>query len=226
MRAHASKARRTLISKRTATKRTANRGALAFSEAALDSLARLEPTSANAELEIDLRLEARLALGATAQLTQLLTYAKEAETRARGIGDARRALTAGVHKASALTYVGTPEEAISAAEEALRSALKAHTPRTELVARYILAQSNYTAGNYRVTADLIVKARDQLSEKEKHERIGTAGTTLVLLDVMEALARASMGEFEVTKRLVAAATAFARETGRPYDNISSAYGRW
>jgi tetratricopeptide (TPR) repeat protein/adenylylsulfate kinase-like enzyme len=208
-----------------ATEQSAYSGALTFCEAALDGLGRLEPTKANAELEIDLRLEARLALGATGQLTQFLTYAKEAETKARAINDARRVLTAGMHKAHALTFVGTPEEAIPAAEEALGSALRAHIPQTELVARYVLAESNYAAGNFRVAADLIVKARDQLSENDRRGRIGTTGTTLVLLDVMEATARASMGEFEMARRLSAAATALARETGRPYDNITSAYGQ-
>jgi len=199
-------------------------GALAFIETALDGLARLEPSRANTELEIDLRLEARPALATTGELVRFLTYAKEAEAKARAINDPRRALTAGLHKAHALAFVGTPAEAIATAEEMLGFALKARMPQIELVARYILAQSNYTAGKFRVAADVIVETRNQLSEKEKHDRIGTTGTTLVLFDVMEATARASMGEFDAANRLWAAAIGLARETGRPYDRITSAYG--
>ena len=130
-----------------AIERSAYRGALAFSEAALDALSRLEQSKANTELAIDIRLEARLALGATAQLTQLLAYATDAETKARAIGDSKRALTAVIQKASALTYVGASRQALATGEEALQAALAARVPQIELVAHFLLAQCNYAAGN-------------------------------------------------------------------------------
>ncbi len=203
---------------------SAYRSSLGFIEAALAALDHIEPTRAVAELEIDLRLEARIALGATADLNQMLAYAKQAETKAQQIGDSRRVLSATVQKASALIFLGAAEESLSAGEAALKAALAARVPQIELVARYILAQSNYTAGRYRAAADLIGIARGRLPEADQLARMGTTGTTLVLLDVMEAIACAWLGEFQAVDFRLAEAVDLATKTARPYDRVACAYG--
>ena len=178
-----------------AMEQSAYRSSIGFFEAALAAIEHIEPSRSLLEQEIDLRLEARIAFGATAELNRLVTYAKEAEAKALQIGDARRALAAKMHKANALTYIGAADEALSAGEEALAAATAAQVPQIQVVASYILAGSNYTAGRFRKAAELITAARERLPGTERLGRMGTTGTTLVLLDVMETIARARLGEF-------------------------------
>jgi class 3 adenylate cyclase/tetratricopeptide (TPR) repeat protein len=207
-----------------AIERSAYRTSLTFFEAALAALDHIEPSRPALELGIDLRLDARIALGATADLNRLVAYAKEAEAKALQIGDARRALTAKMHKANALIYVGAAEESLSAAEEALAAATAARSRQIEIVASYVLAGSNYSAGRFRRTSELTVSARGGLAESEKLGRIGTTGTTLVLLDVMETAACAWLGEFQYGDARLAEAVQLAAQTGRPYDSAACAFG--
>jgi class 3 adenylate cyclase/tetratricopeptide (TPR) repeat protein len=206
-----------------AIERSAYRTSLSFIEAALAALDHIEPSRSALEIGIDLRLDARIALGATADLTRLVAYAKEAEAKALQIGDARRALTAKIHKANALIYIGAAEESLAAAEDALVAARAARSRQIEIVASYILAGSNYTAGRFRRAAELVVSARGGLPEAEKLGRMGTTGTTLVLLDVMETAACAWLGEFQNGDSRLAEAVQLATQTGRPYDNVACAF---
>ncbi len=207
-----------------ATEQSAYRSSIGFFEAALAAIEHIEPSRSLLEQEIDLRLEARIAFGATAELNKLVAYAKEAEAKAIRIGDARRALAAKMHKANALTYIGAADEALSAGEEALAAATAAQVPQIQIVASYILAGSNYTAGRFRKAAELIAAARERLPETERLGRIGTTGTTLVLLDVMETIARAWLGEFPGAEARLAEAISLATQTARPYDRAACAYG--
>jgi class 3 adenylate cyclase/tetratricopeptide (TPR) repeat protein len=203
---------------------SAYQSSLMFLESALSAIERLEPTKSVTELEIDLRLETRIALGATTQLNQLLEHATKAETKARAIGDHGRALVASIHKASALTYIGSADESLGASSTALKAALSAKIPQIELLARYILAQSNYVAGRLRLAAHHIAVARQQLPQEMQNSRMGTTGTTLVLLDVMEAVARAGLGEFSNAEERLIEAADVAERTRRPYDHAALAYG--
>jgi class 3 adenylate cyclase/tetratricopeptide (TPR) repeat protein len=207
-----------------AIERSAYRTSLSFSEAALAALDHLEPSRSTIELGIDLRLETRIALGATADLNRLVAYAKEAEAKALEIGDARRALTAKMHKANALIYIGAADESLSASEEALAAARAAQSRPVEIVASYIHAGSNFTAGRFRRTAELIGAARGGLPESEKLGRMGTTGTTLVLLDVTETAACAWLGEFDHADARLREAVELAAQTARPYDNVACGYG--
>ena len=202
---------------------SAYRNALAYYEGALEALERLEPTCEYREAAIDIRFEARLALGATAQLPRLLAFASEAADRASALGDRRRTLVANVQKASALTYIGTPDEAIAAAELALGEAAAARVPQIEIVARYILGQARYIAGDYRTTVALMASARKEISPELHQMRLGTTGTTLALIHVMAAVAHASMGEFDTAMQALVSAREIAGETGRPYDTVAAVY---
>jgi len=202
---------------------SAYRQAARYYEGALRALGHQEKTRETTEREIDIRLEARLAYGATAELDRLLAHATEAEAAARRIGDRRRALVASIHKASALNYLGSASEAVATSRSVLAAAEAAGVPQLALLAQYIAGQALYAAGAFRGAATLLAPACEQLAGPERLARMGTTGTTLVLFQVMRAVAHASMGEFRAAESCVAGAAELAAETGRPYDNVASGY---
>lgn len=194
-------------------------------DAAIEALSHVPESDDNAQLEIDLRLQAREAFGATAQLTKLVAFAESAERRAEVLKDSRRMLAAATQKAGALIFIGSADEALSAAENALARATASGVPAVETVARYVLGQAYFIAGRYRQAAALMAETFDRLPPDAAFERFGTTATTSVLLrGVVEATSLASMGEFTAAQSCVAVATDIADQTRRPYDIASVAYG--
>jgi class 3 adenylate cyclase len=197
---------------------------LEYSDAAIDALTRLPMTKKNTEIEIDLRLEARLAFGATAQMKRLLSYAEDAERDARRIQDNDRMIAASTQKTLALTFVGTPDETLPVAESTLQQARAHGIPQIEAVACYFAGQAYYMAGHYRVAEKLMAEAFAQLPSPMRLARLGTTGTTSVLVKVLQATSLASMGEFVSAQKSVADAVAITAQTRRPYDQAAIAYG--
>jgi class 3 adenylate cyclase/tetratricopeptide (TPR) repeat protein len=207
-----------------AVEQSAYWSSIEYIDYALDALSRMPETDTSAQLAIDMRLEARLAFGATAQLRKMHAYAEEAERRAEAIHDRKRGLAASIQKATALVYFGAPDEALMAAKDALVRAQSEGVPQVEAVARYILGQVNYMAGDYRQAADLAVASERLLPAGAGLARLGTTGTTLVLVKISQATALASMGEFAAAAACIEQASGIAELTRRPYDVASLAYG--
>jgi class 3 adenylate cyclase/tetratricopeptide (TPR) repeat protein len=207
-----------------AVEQSAYWNSLEYSDAAIKALDRLPKTEQNVQLEIDLRLEARLAFGATAQLKKLLSYAEHAQQRAQSIHDQKRMIAASMQKVLALTFVGTPDETLSAAEIMLTHARAQGVPQVEAVARYLVGQANYMAGHYREAANLMAAAFDGLPSSIGLARLGTTGTTSALIKVLQATSLASLGEFESAADCITSAADIAARTRRPYDEAALAYG--
>jgi len=207
-----------------AVEQSAYWSSIEYTDAAIGTLSRMPETESHTRLAIDMRLEARIAFGATAQLSKMLSYAEEAEQRAETIHDRKRGLAASMQKATALIYVGTPDEALPAARNALTRAQSEGIAQVEAIACYVLGQVNYMAGEYRQAMEMMASAERLLPAGVGLARLGTTGTTVVLIKVLQATSQASMGEFAAAAACIEQASGIAEQTRRPYDVASLAYG--
>jgi len=207
-----------------AAEQSAYWNSLEYSDAAIAALSRLPATEQNVQLQIDLRLEARPAFGATAQLKRLLSYAEDARLRAQSIHDQRRTVAASIQKILALTFVGTPDEALPVADETLKLAGALGAPELDAVTRYFAGQANYMAGNYRHASILMAEASERLPPTMGLARSATTGTISALIKVLQSTSLASMGSFDDAAICASDAARIAALTDRPYDDAACAYG--
>jgi class 3 adenylate cyclase/predicted ATPase len=208
-----------------ALERSAFREAAVQYQRAIESISKQSQSRTLNEIAIDVRLQARLALSATSQLAVWIEYAKEAEEMAAAISDPRRELTAIINRAQALTFAGSPAEAIELTEAALRRTIKLGLHDLELLAWFTIAQAHYAAGNFRKSVDILSGQIERLRGENVLKRLGTTSTTSVLYLTMIGIAASSLGAFDQARPALEEAATIAEQTGRPYDAVSCCYGR-
>jgi class 3 adenylate cyclase/tetratricopeptide (TPR) repeat protein len=190
--------------------------ALAACNRALEHVERLPRTREAIEREIDLRLMLRATVSPESFRRWVDNTTKALEL-AEQIGDARRQLAASAQRAWALNFGGAPKEAIPAAEKALALAKAAGSEAAICTASLVLGQAHYVAGNFRKATETFQFPLAWLPGERRFTRHGTAGTSLVIVQMMDALAHAWMGGFEEARAMLRQAAALADETRRPYD---------
>jgi class 3 adenylate cyclase/tetratricopeptide (TPR) repeat protein len=208
-----------------AIERSAFREAALQFQRAIESIGKQGQSRTLNEIAIDVRLQARLAFSATSQLAVWIEYAKEAEEMAAAIADPTRELTAIINRAQALNFAGSPAEAITLTEAALRRTIELRLDDLELFAWFTIAQAHYAAGDFRKTVDILSGQIERLRGENVVKRLGTAGTTSVLCLTMIGIAASSMGAFDQARPALEEAATIAEQTGRPYDAASCCYGR-
>lgn len=189
--------------------------AVAASSRALEFLKHLPRTKESIESEIDVRLTLRATV-LPESLVRWVDHTSKALELAEEIGDKRRQLAAATLRAWALNFGGVPAEAIPAAEKALALATAAEAEAAMCTASIVLGQAHYVAGNFHRVVDAFKFPFAWLIGDRRLTRGGT-GTSLVIAQMLSAMARAWMGDFAEARRMAQQAAMTANETCRPYD---------
>lgn len=195
--------------------------ALAACSRALEHVERLPRTREAIEREIDLRLMLRATVSPESFRHWVDNTTKALEL-AEQIGDARRQLAASTQRAWALNFGGIPKEAIPAAEKALGLATAAESETAMCVAALVLGQAQYAGGSFRQATQTFRFPLGWLAGERRFTRLG-AGTSLVIVQMMDALAHAWMGEFGAAREATRQAAVLCDETRRPYDRAMAEY---
>lgn len=206
-----------------AVQTSAYRAALDYCERALRHVAHLPGTRENRQVAIDLRLLLRVAVGGTADLRTWLRHLDTAVEEAEEIGDVSRRLLAMIHRTWALNFAGAAPDAIRSGAGALTLASAIGSPPSETLARFILAQARYAAGQFSEAVDVLDPAISWLADGRAEQRIGTTGTTMCLGLMMRANARSSLGEFDRAAADLESLKRLAAKTGVGYDLVAVAY---
>lgn len=202
---------------------SAYRAALDYCERALRHVEQLPRTRENRQVAIDLRLLLRVAVGGTADLRTWLRHLDTAVEEADAIGDVSRRLLALIHRTWALNFAGAAPDAIRSGASALTLALATAAPPSETLARFILAQARYAAGQFREAIDVLDPAISWLADGREAQRIGTTGTTMCVGLMLRANAHSSLGEFDRAVADLERLKRLATRTGIGYDLVAVAY---
>lgn len=206
-----------------AVQTSAYRAALEYCERALRHVVQLPATRENRQCAIDLRLLLRVAVGGTADLRTWLRHLETAIEEAEEIGDVSRRLLAMIHRTWALNFAGAAPDAIRSGASALTLASAIRVPPSETLARFILAQARYAAGQFREAVDVLDPAIAWLGDGREAQRIGTTGTTMCLGLMMRANALSSLGEFDRALTDLDRLRRLASKTAIGYDLVAAAY---
>jgi class 3 adenylate cyclase/tetratricopeptide (TPR) repeat protein len=184
-----------------------------------------EPLSDRREQDAaDIRIESRTVFAGHGHVERWMDLARQAEVRARAIGDGPRVVAAMAVRAGAFNFYGTPLQAVAEGEEVLRQARALNDPSWLSFAEYGLGQAHFIAGRCREAEQWLRRACDRMSAPDAKAAIGTTpGSTLLLCYVMKAAAHVGLGEFGQAERCELRAHEIAVRTQRPFDAIAVGY---
>ncbi|HEV8615198.1 MAG TPA: sigma 54-interacting transcriptional regulator [Methylomirabilota bacterium] len=132
--------------------RAAHRESVAWFEQALTALSRIPENLVSAELGIDLRLDLRASLVSLGELERSLSYLREAESIAVGIGDEPRLGRVFGFLIGTLYLMGEHDRALDAGRRALALARRLEDVGLRVSTNAYLGQVNHALGNYREAA--------------------------------------------------------------------------
>lgn len=196
--------------------RSAYREAVTFLERALQSLARLPETAANADRGIDIRLALRVALLASGDLMQVRLHLEQAEMLARALDD-RRLLPIIISRATILVNLGDLDRAVEAALYGRQMAEQGADPEYFISASFALGQAHWNRGDFSAAVAVLSRAIDRTGSNWTRPASGTTGSLPVLCRVSLSHALAFMGDLADANAAARHALDAARETARPYD---------
>ncbi|MDB5583222.1 MAG: hypothetical protein JWR80_8398 [Bradyrhizobium sp.] len=200
-----------------AIERSAYKEAVGYLERALEALGRLPPTKSNAEIALDVRLNLRIALGATGDYRRLYEHLSLAEQDAMLIDDGLRLGAVCIAKTHVLNILGNIGEAISNGVRARDLAKANRAPGQAIMANYFLAQAHEFHGDYAAAVELLTADLADLRQAHRHTRLGMTGTNSILHLSLLSHSQAYRGAFVEAEAHAREACAIAEETGRPYD---------
>jgi tetratricopeptide (TPR) repeat protein len=202
--------------------RCAYREAAALLERAIERQQRLP---ADADREIDLRLQLRPALHAMSDFDRMFAHLDRAESLAVENGDDRRQLLIVMHRSYLLDTRGHVAAAVAAAKRAANLAERIGEPMLIAEARLVMAQCLTFAGDPRRVVALIEQDQEVRAAAPLQERLGMAGTRPIFALVWMSIASATLGGFEAAERHLDAADNVAAEVDRPIDFAVAGLGR-
>jgi len=166
-----------------------------YFEVAIGAVDRLAGAEAQPVRAIDLRIEARVAVGNFGKVERWLNLAREAEELAKALGDDVRATAAMVSRAAALNFAGPPSEAVQVGQEAVRRAAGLGDPGWLAYAEFVLGQGAYASGHYRLAAEHLASAYRRLVVEGARPPSGAPASHLPLLcAMMQALCDFGLGD--------------------------------
>jgi predicted ATPase/class 3 adenylate cyclase len=177
--------------------RSANRAAAAAFEQALAASEHLPETPERLEQEIDLHLDARIALHPLGQSDAQFGHLRDAEQLATRLGDRHRLGWVSLHLSRFQTITGTPREAVAFANRAraIAEGLEDHSLQT--AAGHQVGFANYIAGDYRQAARVFKTVVEDLDRSgRRHDPCGLPGFPAVTDRGYLAATLAELGEFD------------------------------
>ena len=156
--------------------RSANRAAAAAFEEALAASTHLPETPQRLEQEIDLHLEARIALHPLGQPDAQIGHLRDAEQLASQLGDQHRLGWVLLHLSRFQMITGTPRETVAFAKRARVIAEALGDPTLRTAADHQMGFAHYLAGDYRQAARVLQTVVEDLDAGgRRHDRSGLPG---------------------------------------------------
>ena len=185
-----------------------NADAVKAYEAALHALAQLPPTRETAEESIDIRLELIPALLQLGRLDELLSMAREAETRARDIGDDRRLGRVYAHLVNYYYLRGQPAAAIAYGHRYVDVVRPTGDLALQGLGRQYIGQSHHLRGEYAAAEEAL---RTNLAlDPDQHATCYIASCSWLAWTLAE------RGDFEAAYAALDRASRAAEKTEHPY----------
>ena len=156
--------------------RSANRAAAAAFEEALAASTHLPETPQRLEQEIDLHLEARIALHPLGQPDAQIGHLRDAEQLASQLGDQHRLGWVLLHLSRFQMITGNPRETVAFAKRARAIAEALGDPTLRTAADHQMGFAHYLAGDYRQAARVFQTVVEDLDAGgRRHDRSGLPG---------------------------------------------------
>jgi tetratricopeptide (TPR) repeat protein len=175
--------------------RSAHREAAGYFEQALGALPHLQETRDIREQAIDLRLALRTALSPSGNFERVLAYLREAEDLAVALDDSRRLGHVLLFLAELVSLRGAYDQAIAAAQRALRLATAGGDSVLAALANSGLGRAYYDRGDYRQALNCYRQAVAFLSGPERYERFGYVFPPALTARTLFVLCHAELGLF-------------------------------
>jgi class 3 adenylate cyclase/tetratricopeptide (TPR) repeat protein len=177
--------------------RSANRAAAAAFEQALAASGHLPETPQRLEQEIDLHLDARIALHPVGQPDAQFGHLRDAERLATRLGDRHRLGWVSLHLSRFQTITGTPREVARFAGRARAIADELEDPGLRTAADHQAGFAHHSSGDYRQAARVFQTVVEDLdAQGRRHDRCALPGFPAVMDRGYLAAALAELGEFD------------------------------
>jgi len=207
-----------------ALSRAANREAVTCFKSALDVLEKLPDTDQRMEQAIDLRFDLRSALLPLAEFSRILTYLREAEALAKGLGDARRAALLSVYMTGHSYLLGDYEQAVAFGDRALKTAAALDDFALTVAASAYQGQVHYVRGEFRRAVSLFRRNVEVLVGDRERERCGLPQLPAVHSRACLGWCLAELGEFEEALTAAREAMRIAEAIDHPLNMIVACSG--
>jgi class 3 adenylate cyclase/tetratricopeptide (TPR) repeat protein len=178
-----------------AVARSATREAVACFEQALGALAHLPDGRARHEQAIDVRFGLRHALNQRRERDRVLTYLREAEALAQGLGDQRRLGWVAAYLTDCFGVIGDSPRAVEVGQRALALAGILGDTALQVVTHLFLGRAYYGLGDYPRAIDLLRQNVVSLDEARLREHFSLPGLPAVLSRDVLARCLAEVGAF-------------------------------
>src|SRR5579864_3053194 len=159
---------------RKALERSANRGATATYELALDALRHLPSQPQWRERAIDLHLDASRALLTPGERAKSVDHARHAAALAESLGDERRLGRALVVLAIRARNWGDPDGALELGQRALTIATRLNDVSLQTSVNFLLGQNGQNRGDYRQSAEVLSRMVETLQGDRRYEWLASA----------------------------------------------------
>jgi len=178
-----------------AVARSAHREAVTCFEQALVALAHLPESRERNEQAIDIRFGLRPALGMLRERDRVLTYLREAEVVAQGLGDHHRRGWVAAYMANELWGAGDPQRAVEVGQHALALARPLGDMALQVVLHFFLGRAYHALGDYPQAIDFLRQTLVSLEGALLRERFGLSGLPSVMSRALLARCLAALGVF-------------------------------
>jgi tetratricopeptide (TPR) repeat protein len=175
--------------------RSASREAMACFEQALVALEHLPEGRARHEQAIDIRFGLRPALGMLRERDRVLTYLREAEVLAQGLGDHHRQGWVAAYMANELWGAGDPQRAVEVGQQALALARTLGDMALQVVLHFFLGRAYHAVGDYPQAIDFLRQTLVSLEGALLRERFDLSGLPSVMSRALLARCLAAVGVF-------------------------------
>jgi len=206
-----------------AADRSANPGAVAYFEQALQVLAHLPEGRSRMEQAYDLRMYRETSYWALGELQRVVDHLGEAEVLARALEDPSRLGRVAALRLVCLATMGDQQHAIEAGERGLAIAEATGSLPLQAVTTVMLAFAHIARGDFRQATDLSRRSGALVQGQPVHKRLGQVGLPAVFWRVWLATPLGELGEFTEAITRGEEAVRIAETAAQPY-SLALAHG--
>jgi predicted ATPase len=175
--------------------RSAYREAVGYWEQALEALTHLPPDRPMLEQAVDLRCELYTVLAPLAQWEQMLTYLRDAETLAVGLGDQRRLGYVYRHIAVGLRNLYDYESALAYCKRAQAIATALENFDLQVLVNQEMGVLYFELGEYRQAMECLQQNLTALQGERRHQSLGSTSAPAVQTRTWIVRCLIDLGEF-------------------------------